>query len=218
MTTNSDDLLSGVPEEIYNSAWGRDAIARIRELEGNVMQKRPFSDKLAQVVIDGQVKELDRLTELVKAERKAREEAEADAIVARKEYYYSHATPMYDELTKRAEALQARLAQVERERDQWKEQNAENFTKWRDAQAAVYNLSYPSINAQLLRCVAIEIECASGICKEYYESDTGYHDCCTRMRGEFCGRDAAFSLRDIAEAFERCEAIRALAPTESAAK
>jgi hypothetical protein len=42
---------------------------RCAELESKLAARRPYSDKMAQEVIEGQVKEIDRLTKLVQAER-----------------------------------------------------------------------------------------------------------------------------------------------------
>lgn len=42
---------------------------KIAELEKKLAARRPFSDKMAQEVIDGQVKEIDRLTKLVQEVR-----------------------------------------------------------------------------------------------------------------------------------------------------
>lgn len=45
---------------------------KLTAAETKLAARRPFSDKLAQEVIDGQVKEIDRLTKLVQQERARR--------------------------------------------------------------------------------------------------------------------------------------------------
>lgn len=76
-------------------------------------KKRPFADYLAQQVIDGQIKEIDRLTKLVQVERRAREEWEIKA----KERAAHALTLAYErqDQEQRAEAAERRLAEVERE-------------------------------------------------------------------------------------------------------
>lgn len=60
----SDSIATPALEHVARAAWDTALAGR-----------RPFSDKLAQEVIDGQVKEIDRLTKLIQAERAMRPEA-----------------------------------------------------------------------------------------------------------------------------------------------
>ena len=75
------------------------------------------------------------------------------------------------------DAALARAEKAERDRDNWKATAAERFDWWRKSQDALYALSYPDVDADLLLAIADFIDCQPGCDYGYTECDTNTFVC-----------------------------------------
>lgn len=111
------------------------------------------------------------------------------------------------------DAAIARVAELEAERDKWRDEAKDRFKRWRKTADALHALSYPAADIDVLRAVAAEIDCMPGCEYGYTEYDTGAFVCSRCEKEPDCFANAEH-LRELANALE---ARAALQPKESEA-